>query len=124
MKVKLPKKGASIMLGYPPTRERYRQIRLKMHRQFEEIQALSKKLDEKRYLLYHLKPLDKKHCAVVCLDCGWIRASFSVHDYQTCPCPNQAMVDGGYEYTRFGAMDMSRVQLVTLDPKFKESKRK
>ena len=68
------------------------------------------------YLLYNLKRLDKKHVAIVCLDCGWMRASFYRHDYVTCPCPNQAMIDGGFTYYRYGAMKMDRVQLLGLAP--------
>lgn len=68
------------------------------------------------YLLYELKPLEHLHCAILCLDCGWIRASWNRHDYRTCPCPNQAMVDGGFDYTRYGAMKMDRIQLVQIVP--------
>ena len=69
-----------------------------------------------QYLIYDLYPLDKPHQAILCLDCGWIRASWSGHDYRVCPCPNAAMVDGGFNYTRYGAMKLDRIQLLNLVP--------
>lgn len=68
-------------------------------------------------LLYNLPKLTKKQRGVVCLDCGWCGVSYSVHDYKTCRCPNQAMVAGGLDYICCGAKDMSRIQFFEFVPK-------
>lgn len=112
------------MLDGPITRERARQMRLKMRRQWETIQELQKELDRPKYMSYSLKPLTKKHIAVLCLTCGWIRASWHRHDYRTCPCPNNAMIDGGFDYIRYGAMNMNLIQIVELNPINLEKKRR
>ena len=48
--------------------------------------------------------------AIKCLECGETIVSRSRHDYVTCKCPNGAMVDGGNEYERYGAMDMDKIE--------------
>ena len=48
--------------------------------------------------------------AIKCLECGETIVSRSRHDYVTCECPNGAMVDGGNEYERYGAMDMDKIE--------------
>jgi len=48
--------------------------------------------------------------AIKCLECGETIVSRSRHDYVTCGCPNSAMVDGGNDYERYGAMDMDRIE--------------
>jgi hypothetical protein len=48
--------------------------------------------------------------AIKCLECGETIVSYSRHDYNTCGCPNGAMVDGGNEYERYGAMDMEKIE--------------
>jgi len=48
--------------------------------------------------------------AIKCLECGETIASRSRHDYVTCRCPNEAMVDGGNEYERYGAKDMDKIE--------------
>ncbi len=52
--------------------------------------------------------------AVKCLECGETIVSHSRHDYKTCECPNSAMVDGGTEYGRYGAMDMSKIEKIDV----------
>jgi hypothetical protein len=52
--------------------------------------------------------------AVLCLDCGEKLVSRHVHDYKTCSCPNEAMVDGGLEYERYGAKNFDRIVKETL----------
>jgi hypothetical protein len=52
--------------------------------------------------------------AVKCLECGETIVSYSRHDYKTCECPNSAMVDGGTEYGRYGAMDMSKIEKIDV----------
>lgn len=51
--------------------------------------------------------------AVKCLVCNETIVSRSVHDYKTCGCENEAMVDGGNEYARYGAVDMSKITKIT-----------
>ena len=48
--------------------------------------------------------------SVECLECGVRLISHHRHDYRTCQCPNQTMVDGGTSYTRYGGKDMSKVK--------------
>ena len=48
--------------------------------------------------------------AIKCLECNKTIVSYSRHDYNTCGCPNDAMVDGGNEYERYGAMDMDKIE--------------
>ena len=37
-----------------------------------------------------------------------------VHDYKTCGCPNQTMIDGGYDYLRCGGKDLNKTQVLRL----------
>jgi len=46
---------------------------------------------------------------VLCKECGEVLISYHRHDYKTCKCPNQTMVDGGNDYQRYGGHDMSKV---------------
>jgi hypothetical protein len=48
--------------------------------------------------------------AIKCLECNKTIVSYSRHDYNTCGCPNMAMVDGGNEYERYGANDMTMIE--------------
>ena len=48
--------------------------------------------------------------AVTCKECGETIVSRHVHDYKTCGCENAAMVDGGNDYARYGAKDMSKIE--------------
>lgn len=56
-----------------------------------------------------------KQSCVICLECGTILVSLYTHDYKTCGCPNEAMVDGGYDYRRCGAMSISKIIHGTWD---------
>lgn len=47
--------------------------------------------------------------AVTCIECLDTIVSYHRHDYKTCRCPNGAMVDGGTDYARYGAMDMKKI---------------
>lgn len=51
--------------------------------------------------------------AVICLACNETIVSYYGHDYKTCGCENQAMVDGGLDYARYGAVDMDKIQKIT-----------
>lgn len=79
------------------------------------------KINNPGYLLYKLPRLSKKRLGVLCLSCGWMRVSWSVHDFRTCPCPNETMVDGGNDYLRYGGKDMDLIQVVNVSP-IKEKK--
>lgn len=48
--------------------------------------------------------------AIKCLECNETIVSRSRHDYVTCGCPNDAMVDGGNEYERYGANDITMIE--------------
>jgi len=48
--------------------------------------------------------------ATKCLECNKTIVSYSRHDYNICGCPNEAMVDGGNEYERYGAKDMDKIE--------------
>lgn len=52
--------------------------------------------------------------AVKCLECGKTIESHHVHDYKTCGCPNDAMVDGGTAYSRYGARDMRMIEKIDI----------
>ena len=49
--------------------------------------------------------------SIKCLECNKVLVSRYRHDYVICGCPNSAMVDGGNEYERYGAMDMDKIEL-------------
>ncbi len=48
--------------------------------------------------------------SVTCLECNETIVSYHRHDYKTCSCPNEAMVDGGTAYLRYGAKDLSKIK--------------
>lgn len=52
--------------------------------------------------------------SVTCLDCLKTIVSNHVHDYNTCGCPNEATVDGGTAYLRYGAKDMRKISAHTV----------
>lgn len=56
-----------------------------------------------------------KHAAAHCLNCNTILYSVHRHHFHTCNCPNNTFVDGGKDYLRTGAMDMSKVVTGTLN---------
>lgn len=58
--------------------------------------------------------------AVQCKACKKVLVSYSQHDYKTCGCPQDTMVDGGTAYARFGGVDMDKVKslCVYLDEDF------
>lgn len=51
--------------------------------------------------------------AVRCDVCNETIVSRHVHDYKTCECTNEAMVDGGNEYARYGAVDINKITKIT-----------
>lgn len=48
--------------------------------------------------------------SITCDECGETIVSYHRHDYKTCGCLNEAMVDGGTEYLRYGANNMSKIK--------------
>lgn len=59
---------------------------------------------------------------VICLECGEVLTSYHVHDYKTCGCKNETMIDGGLEYQRYGGVDMTKIDFsptvyLSNDPK-------
>lgn len=50
--------------------------------------------------------------AVKCLKCEKVLESLYRHDFKTCGCDNETMVDGGTDYTRIGGMDMEYVEVL------------
>lgn len=58
--------------------------------------------------------LAKPVTGVICLSCGSVLVSYTRHDYKTCGCSNAAMIDGGSDYTRYGAMSMDKIKLVNV----------
>jgi hypothetical protein len=57
------------------------------------------------------KPIKKKIVitGVICPSCTKRMFSFHVHDYKTCGCPNETMIDGGREYIRYGGHIMPKL---------------
>jgi len=46
---------------------------------------------------------------VQCKSCGEVLTSYNRHDYKTCGCENETMVDGGTDYQRYGGKDLDLV---------------
>lgn len=51
---------------------------------------------------------------IQCLVCKEILVSFYRHDYKTCKCPNQTMIDGGRDYLKVGGKDLKKVQFLKI----------
>lgn len=46
---------------------------------------------------------------VQCKSCGEVLTSYNRHDYKTCSCENETMVDGGNDYQRYGGANLDLV---------------
>ena len=46
---------------------------------------------------------------VQCRECGEVLTSYNRHDYKTCGCTNETMVDGGTDYQRYGGLNLDLV---------------
>ena len=46
---------------------------------------------------------------VQCRECGEVLTSYNRHDYKTCSCTNETMVDGGTDYQRYGGLNLDLV---------------
>lgn len=47
--------------------------------------------------------------AVTCVECLDTIVSYHRHDYKLCRCKNEAMVDGGTDYIRYGGKNLKKV---------------
>jgi hypothetical protein len=48
--------------------------------------------------------------AVLCLSCGDVLESVTVHDHKMCSCFNDTFIDGGLDYRRFGGVNLELVE--------------
>lgn len=62
-------------------------------------------MEETKQLVYN---------SVTCQECNETIVSYNRHDYKTCSCPNEAMVDGGTDYLRYGAADMTKIKIFAV----------
>jgi len=46
---------------------------------------------------------------VQCRECGEVLISYNRHDYKTCGCTNETMIDGGTDYQRYGGLNLDLV---------------
>lgn len=56
-----------------------------------------------------------KHSAAHCLECDTVLYSVHRHHFHECNCNNEMFVDGGRDYLRIGAKDLSKVVTGILD---------
>ena len=52
--------------------------------------------------------------AATCCKCLKTIVSYHVHDFKKCGCPNEAFIDGGTQYIKYGANDMKQIVLNTV----------
>ena len=52
--------------------------------------------------------------SVTCQECNETIVSYHRHDYKLCSCPNEAMVDGGTAYLRYGAKNMRKIKIFAV----------
>ncbi len=60
------------------------------------------------------KVLQKAHIGVLCGKCLKVIISWTVHDYKTCGCENEAMVDGGRDYLHCGSSGVWPIEIVKV----------
>ena len=48
---------------------------------------------------------------VQCRECGEVLTSYNRHNYKTCGCTNETMVDGGTDYQRYGGLNLDLVDI-------------
>lgn len=53
--------------------------------------------------------------ALYCHECDTVLYSINRHHFIYCGCPNNTFIDGGKDYTKYGAKDMNKVVMLTLD---------
>lgn len=57
------------------------------------------------------------HMGIHCKKCDSVLLSIDRHDYLTCDCENEAMVNGGKSMMQYGAKDMNQIEMVTVNLK-------
>jgi hypothetical protein len=80
----------------------------------EDLWIFNKPVEETPPVLIKATPQQIVYNAVTCLACHKTLESRNRHDFKSCDCPNRAIVDGGHDYTRYGAEDMSKLIKHTL----------
>jgi hypothetical protein len=61
----------------------------------------------------------KEHAKIKCLGCGAILESLHRHDFVGCDCRNNTFVDGGYDYLRYGGVDLNLIQVIYTEKEYK-----
>ena len=61
-------------------------------------------------------PMTKPMTGLLCLSCGRVVLSFYRHDCKFCGCENALMLDGGGDYARMSAVDLTLMQRVKVTP--------
>lgn len=57
----------------------------------------------------------KKYPNIIqCLECGWVLVSNYRHDCNMCRCPNGTMIDGGYDYLRYGGASLKKIRVLRV----------
>lgn len=51
---------------------------------------------------------------IKCLSCGIVLVSNYRHDFNSCSCKNETFIDGGYDYLRYGAVDIKMVEILEI----------
>ena len=58
---------------------------------------------------------DRFVTGIHCLECDEVLYSVHRHNMNGCSCKNEAFVDGGRDYTRCGAVNLDKIETVTVD---------
>lgn len=82
-------------------------------REFMTRNDLWKVIESSKQIVEEQPHLQIVYSAVICHECNKTIQSHHRHDYQTCGCPNEATIDGGFEYVRYGAKDISKIIQIT-----------
>lgn len=56
-----------------------------------------------------------KHIGLKCLDCGTVLISLYKHHLVSCSCPNEAFIDGGFDYRFYGAVNLAHTKKIEVD---------
>lgn len=76
------------------------------------VEEFEKRLNKLETLVHELQvKAGLKVNRVRCKRCGEYLQSLTTHDFKQCGCPNMTFCDGGTEYQRIGAVDMSLVSI-------------
>lgn len=51
---------------------------------------------------------------IQCLACKKVLVSNYRHDFNSCGCPNDTFIDGGYDYLRCGGKDLKLIKVLKL----------